>query len=117
MIKRTVLFSAIFLYASTASFAYTTEHHAVNMSRALANMVAAPVKAVFISGPKAIKEMYTYEVHEREKEEKRAQLRHKLYAIISAPAVETKAAIDGVVNTVTYAGKFFKEFLSIPFCD
>jgi phosphoribosylformylglycinamidine (FGAM) synthase-like enzyme len=97
--------------------AYTTEHHLVNMSRAAANMIAAPVKAVFINGPKAVKNMHQYEVRDREKPENRDLLRHRLFAIVSAPAVETKAIIDGVVSSVTFAGKFLKEFLSIPFAD
>jgi hypothetical protein len=105
------------LFACADSSAYTTEHHLVNMSRDLSNMIAAPVKAVFINGPKAVKKMYKYEVRKREKPEKRDLLRYKLYAVASAPAVETKAIIDGVVSSVTFAGKFLKEFLSIPFCD
>jgi hypothetical protein len=107
----------LLLLAPSAANAYITEHHLVNMSRDIANVVAAPFKAVFINGPKAIKKMYRYEVHEQEKPEKRHLAHHKIYSIISAPAVETKAAIDGVVSSVTYAGKFFKEFLSIPFSD
>ncbi|MFA6384664.1 MAG: hypothetical protein WCY10_04755, partial [Candidatus Omnitrophota bacterium] len=94
-----------------------TEHHLVNMSRDLANIVAAPVKAVFLNGPRAVKKMYQYEVHGQEKPEKRRLLHHKIYSIVSAPAVETKAVIDGVVSSVTFAGKFLKEFLSIPFSD
>jgi len=87
------------------------------MSRNLANVLAAPVKAVFINGPKAVKKMYHYEVHGREKPEKRRLLCHRIYSVVSAPAVEAKAVIDGVVSSVTFAGKFCKEFLSIPFSD
>lgn len=111
-----VLCTCLLLLSSRAD-AYVTEHHLVNMSRDAANIIAAPVKAIFINGPKAIKKMYRYEVHEQEKPEKRHLLHHKIYSIVSAPAVETKAVIDGVVSSVTYAGKFLKEFLSIPFSD
>lgn len=61
-----------------------TEHHLVNMSRHLANMIGAPVKALFIEGPQEIRKMYTYEVREREKSEKRHRLFRKLYALMSA---------------------------------
>ena len=97
--------------------AYTTEHHLVNMSRHLANMIGAPVKALFIEGPQEIRKMYTYEVREREKPEKRDRLFRKLYALMSAPVVATKKLVDGATTSVTYAGKFISEFFSIPFCD
>jgi len=61
--------------------------------------------------------MYKYEVYEREKPEKRRLLRYKLFAIISAPAVEIKTVIDGIVDSAAYSGKFCKELLSIPFSD
>jgi hypothetical protein len=117
MIKVVFIASAVILLLCPAAHAYVTEHHLVNMSRDAANIVAAPFKALFINGPRAIKNMYRYEVHEQEKPEKRRLMHHRLYSIVSAPAVETKAAIDGVVSSVTFAGKFLKEFLSIPFSD
>jgi phosphoribosylformylglycinamidine (FGAM) synthase-like enzyme len=109
--------SVCILLFCPAADAYTTEHHLVNMSRDLANVVAAPVKAVFINGPRAIKKMYRYEVHGQEKPENRQLLHHRIYSMVSSPAVESKALIDGVVSSVTFAGKFFKELLSIPFSD
>lgn len=116
-IKNDVLIVAFSLVLSGNCLAYTPEHHAVNMGRDLLNVVASPIKAIFVQGPKDIVKMYDYEVKGREKPEDRNLLRYKIYAIVSAPAVETKAIIDGVVKSVTYTGKFFKEFLSIPFSD
>jgi hypothetical protein len=115
--KAIIITGALVFLLCHSACAYTTEHHVVNMSRDLVNMIAAPFKAVFLKGPQAVKKMYHYEVHGREKPENRRQLLHKMYAIVSAPAVETKAVIDGVVSSVIFAGKFFKEFLSIPFSD
>ncbi|MFH1655031.1 MAG: hypothetical protein ABH954_00260 [Candidatus Omnitrophota bacterium] len=116
-LNRILITAILFLTLTSPSFAYTTIHHFVNMGRDILNAASAPVKAVFINGPKNVKKMYEYEVYEREKPEKRNLLRYKLFAIISAPAVEMKALIDGVVDSVTYTGKFCKEFLSIPFSD
>ncbi|HOW42895.1 MAG TPA: hypothetical protein P5110_06510 [Candidatus Omnitrophota bacterium] len=97
--------------------ARTTEHHLINMGRDVLNVIASPVKALLIKGPQAVKRMYAYEVYEREKPEDRGLLRYKLFAILSAPAVEVKSLIDGLVESVNYGGKFGKEFLSIPFSD
>ena len=107
----------LFLTLATPSFAYTTAHHFVNMGRDILNVISSPFKAIFLNGPKNVKKMYKYEVYEREKPEKRNVFRYKLFAIISAPAVEMKALIDGIVDSCTYTGKFCKEFLSIPFSD
>ncbi|MDD5347046.1 MAG: hypothetical protein PHT59_00355 [Candidatus Omnitrophica bacterium] len=99
------------------AYAYSTEHHAVNMGRDLLNVVASPIKAVVYEGPRDIKQMYQYEVYGREKPEKRGLLRYKLFALWSAPAVELKAVINGLVQSVSFAGDFCKELLSIPFSD
>jgi len=112
-----IILLGLFLFLSQKSYAYTTEHHLVNMGRDLLNVVAFPLKAIFILGPQEIKTMYKYEVYEREKPEKRGLLRYKLFAVWSAPAVELRTVIDGLVNSVAAGGKFFKEFLSIPFSD
>jgi len=107
----------IFLLYSPHAWAYTPEHHLVNMGRDLLNVIASPVKAVFKEGPKNIRKMYEYEVYGREKPEKRGLIRYKLFALFRAPAVGLKAIIDGAVSSVSYAGSFCKELLSIPFSD
>jgi len=112
-----IIVLSLILFLSGESYGYTTEHHLVNMGRDLLNVVASPLKGLFINGPQDVKKMYKYEVDEREKPEKRGLLRYKIFAIWSAPAVELKAIIDGLVNSVASGGKFFKEFLSIPFSD
>jgi hypothetical protein len=116
--KRICCLSIVFVcFAFKSAFAYSTEHHLVNMGRDLLNVIASPVKGALFQGPANIKKMYDYEVHGREKPEKRGLLRYKLFALWSAPAVELKAIIDGLVSSVSYAGSFCKEFLSIPFSD
>lgn len=112
-----IILLSLILFLCGESYGYSTEHHLVNMGRDLLNVVFSPVKGVFINGPRDIKKMYKYEVHEREKPEKRGLLRYKIFAVWSAPAVELKAIIDGLVNSVASGGKFLKEFLSIPFSD
>lgn len=112
-----IILLSLILFLSQKSYAYTTEHHLVNMGRNLLNVVFSPLKGAFIQGPQEIKKMYKYEVYEREKPEKRGLLRYKIFALWSAPAVELKAIIDGLVNSAAAGGKFFKEFLSIPFSD
>jgi hypothetical protein len=112
-----ILFLFLILGLSRNIYAYTTTHHLVNMGRDVLNIIASPVKSIFINGPREVKKMYQYEVHEREKPEKRHLLKHKLFAFWSAPAVETKSIIDGIVDSARFSGKFFKEFLSIPFSD
>ncbi|HQJ15154.1 MAG TPA: hypothetical protein PLJ26_01520 [Candidatus Omnitrophota bacterium] len=107
----------LFCFFSSHAHAYTTEHHFVNMSRNVANIIGSPFKALFRSGPGDIVRMYNYEVKEREKPENRGRLFYKVYALASAPIVETKALVDGVTSSVFHAGKFVSEFLSIFFCD
>lgn len=114
---RIILVCLLCLSFTSLSFAYTTVHHFVNMGRDFLNLISAPFKALFIEGPRNVKKMYKYEVKEREKPEKRDCLKFKFFAVISAPAVETKALIDGIVESVSFSGKFCKEFLSIPFSD
>ncbi len=114
---RIILVCILVINLPSLSFAYTTTHHFVNMGRDILNFISAPLKAIFIAGPGNVKKMYKYEVAEREKPEKRNLLKFKLFAIISAPAVEIKALIDGIVESVSYSGKFCKELLSIPFSD
>ena len=116
-LNRILITTCLFLTLTSPSFAYTTPHHFVNMGRDLLNVVVSPVKAVFVNGPKNVKKMYKYEVYERERPEKRKLFRYKLFAIISAPAVEIKALIDGIVDSISYSGKFCKEFLSLTFSD
>jgi hypothetical protein len=112
-----IILLSLSLFLSGKSYAYTTEHHLVNMGRDVLNVVFSPLKGAFIQGPHDIKKVYNYEVYEREKPEKRGLLRYKIFAVCSAPAVELKAIIDGAVNSVTSAGKFFKESLCIFFSD
>ena len=107
----------VFLLFAARAHAYTTEHHLINMGRDLLNVVASPVKAALKQGPEDVRKMYQYEVYEREKPEKRGRFRYKLFALLSAPAVELKAIIDGTVQSVSFAGSFCKELLSIPFSD
>lgn len=111
------VFLCLCAFLTQQVYAYTPTHHLVNMGRDLLNVLASPFKAIFIKGPKEVKKMYDYEVHGREKPEKRGLLRYKLFAIWSAPAVEIKSVLDGVVDSVSYAGKFCKELLSLPFSD
>ena len=112
-----IILFCFFITFSTDCFAYTTPHHLVNMGRDILNVISSPIKALFYKGPQNVKKMYKYEVCEREKPEKRGLLRYKLFAIISAPAVEIKTVIDGIVDSAAYSGKFCKELLSIPFSD
>ncbi len=112
-----ILLFCLFITFSGRCFAYTTPHHLVNMGRDILNVISSPFKALFYKGPQNVKKMYKYEVYEREKPEKRGLLRYKFFAIISAPAVEVKTFIDGIVESAAYSGKFCKELLSIPFSD
>jgi hypothetical protein len=116
LIKITIVF--VFLALPIyPSFASSNRHHAINMGKGLVDVIAKPLNGIFIQGPKDVKQMYRYEVWEREDESKRGLFKYKLFAIWSAPAVEIKAIIDGLVKGVSSAGQFFKEFLSIPFSD
>jgi hypothetical protein len=98
-------------------YAHSIRHHTINMGKDLAEVVTAPLYGTFIQGPKNIKKAYEYEVHQREKPEKRGLLRYKLLAIWRAPGEEMKGIIDGVVDSIEASGNFLKEFISIFWSD
>ena len=104
------------LYCNQVS-AYSTRHHIINMGRNLIKSVFAPLYGFFVKGPKDIKDAYEYEVYGSDKPEKRGLLRQKLFAIWSSPGIETKAIIDGSVDSVSAAGGILKEFLNIFISD
>jgi hypothetical protein len=113
-----VFFICLFICSLPARcHAYTTEHHLINMGRNLLNIVASPIKGVFINGPREVKKKFRYEVFEQENPENNKRLGSFLFALWSSPAVEVKSIVDGIVDSSCYAGKFIKEFLSIPFSD
>ena len=115
---RNAVCAAVFcLFISGGVYAYTPEHHLINMGRDVLNILASPVKGVFLKGPADVSAMYQAEVYGREKPEKRGKFRYRMFALWSAPAVECKAIIDGLVDCGRFTGKFFKELLSIPFSD
>ncbi|MCX7927933.1 MAG: hypothetical protein N2606_07385 [Candidatus Omnitrophica bacterium] len=118
MNKKIILITwIVILFYQQTAFAYTIEHHLINMGRDALNVLASPIKAIFFKGPQDIKRMWQYEVYGKEKPQKRGLWRYRLYALWRAPAVELKAGVDGVVQSITYLGSFSKELLSIFFGD
>ncbi|MBI4845020.1 MAG: hypothetical protein HY810_00850 [Candidatus Omnitrophica bacterium] len=94
-------------------YAFSTRHHLINIGKDIVNAPLVILKGVFIKGPKAIKEIYCYEVYGSEKPEKNGWLTKKIFAIWSAPPAEAKAIIDGTVEGIKSVGDAVKETLSI----
>ena len=115
----TIVYLSILLILLTAnvSYAHSVRHHLIDMGKNLIEAAGSPLYGTFIQGPKNIKEAYNYEVWGREKEEKRGQLKYKLFSLWRAPGEEAKGIIDGIVESVKASGNFLKEFLSIFFSD
>lgn len=111
------LFSVSMCLYCPASFALSTPHHLYSMSRACVRVIGALPYALFVQGPKNIKETYRQEVWEQEKEKHRGKMKYKLAGIARAPGEEAKAVVDGVVFLVTDTGAFCKDFISIFFGD
>lgn len=114
---RVIIFVIALALFSQDVYAKSTRGHIITMGRSLVVCVGAPFYGIFVKGPKNVKEAYQYEVWGREKPEKRGRLRGKLFGIWRAPGEEAKGIIDGVVDSVTAAGRLCKEFLSIFFSD
>ncbi len=103
----------IFLGFISNAEALSIRHHLVNATKNLVKMTIAPFKGIFITGPKNIKEAYTYEAERAENPQERS----KLCGIWRAPGEEMKGILDGVVETVDCGRKFLWEVISIPWGD
>lgn len=108
-----LLLSCLYEYAWPRS----TPHHIYNMSRRLVEAAGGPLYGIFVAGPRNVKIAYIAEVREQEKPEKRGKLRYKVFGIWRAPGEEIKGVIDGITHSVSSAGRFCKEFISIFFGD
>lgn len=106
----------LFLTPSSAQ-AKSVRGHIFEMSRSVYDAVKAPITGIFVDGPKRMYATYQYEVHGREKEEKRNLFRYKLFAIWRAPGEEVKAIIDGCTQSVEHLGTCAKEGISVFFSD
>ncbi len=116
--RNKVLIIIVLLFSlSFNAYSSSTRHHLINMGKNLTKCIFSPLYGIFIQGPKNIKEAYQYEVWEREKPEKRGQLRYKLFSLWRAPGEETKGIIDGLVDSTKAGGQVLKEFISIFFSD
>ncbi len=114
--KLLLLFSLACLI-STPAYAYSARHHLIEMGKNAGQMIGAPLEGIFINGPQNIKKAYTYEVWEREDQQKRGLLRYKLFALWRTPGEEAKGIIEGVVESVKAGGSLLKNLLSIFFSD
>ena len=122
MNNRIIVYFTLFLLIIGALFpqwieAKSVRGHIITAGRNLSDAVAAPLKGIFILGPRRIKDAYQYEVHGREKKEKRGLLRYKLFALWRAPGEEVKGIIDGCVDSVHSLGEMTKSIISIFFSD
>lgn len=107
----------VILFWSNEAQALSRSHHLYNIGRNLVKMSVAPLKGIFVTGPRNIKKAYIYEVYEREKIEDRGKLRYKLFGIWRAPGEEIKGIVTGVVEAVECGGEAVKEFTSIIWSD
>ncbi len=107
----------ILLYSPLPVYAKSVRGHLFEMGDALCGIVKEPLRGAFISGPENIKKAYMYEVHQREKPEKRGLLRYRLLAFWRAPGEEAKGIVDGCVKGVESLGTMSKECISIFFSD
>ncbi len=111
------VFVFLFFVAVPNLHAKSVRGHFIGAGSELANVVVAPVKGLFYTGPQEIAEAYDYEVNRREKEEKRGLLRYKLFAIWRAPGEEVKATVSGVTESVKSCGNAVNEIVSAFFSD
>jgi hypothetical protein len=111
---KVVIFLLFFLFTLhlSASFAFSlsARHHLINASRNFFQMLVAPLKGIFITGPKNIVSAYRYEAYEDDTPS-------KFFGIWRAPGEEVKGILDGLVKTIDYGRKFLWEVISIPFSD
>ncbi|MBU4304281.1 MAG: hypothetical protein KJ893_01435 [Candidatus Omnitrophica bacterium] len=95
------------------SYAFSTRHHIINIGKNIFKAPLSILDAAFIKGPRAIKEIYRYEVYGSEDPEKNGLFYKKIFAVWSAPPAEAKAIIDGTVEGVSAIGDAVKNLLSI----
>ena len=112
-----IIISLILCTYTPLSYAHSARHHLIKATKGIIGAAFSPLYGILIQGPKNIKEAYTYEVYQREKPEKRGQLRYKLFGIWRAPGEEVKGIIDGISDTVTHSTTSLKELVSILFSD
>ncbi len=111
------LFLLLLLCFVSPVHAKSVRGHLIESGKELVNVVVSPVKGLVYTGPRNIKNAYTYEVYGREKEEKRGRFRYKMFAIWRAPGEELKATVSGITEGVTSLGKALNEVASVIFSD
>jgi hypothetical protein len=120
MRKIILIFSLVcltILYENSYAQALSARHHLFNAAENIIRMIFAPFKGTFVTGPRNIREAYTYEVYEREDATKRGKLRYRLYGIWRAPGEEAKGIISGIAESVNYGAEALKELISIFWGD
>lgn len=118
MIKKVLFITLLIsLFLQMPLHARSSRNHLIKGTKNILNAIADPLHGLLFIGPKNVKKTWDYEVHGREKEEDRNQLRGKLFSIWRAPGDEFKGTIDGISNCVNNLGLGLKEYLSIFFSD
>lgn len=107
----------LFLMLSAPAHAKSARGHLIKAGSDITSAVYAPFEAIFITGPKKIKDVWNYEVNNREKPEKRGLFRYKAFSVWRAPGCEAKALIDGCVKSITKSGDAVTNLISIFFSD
>ena len=117
-LRRNIAFVVIVsLLCVSNVYAKSVRGHIIGAGAELTNVVVAPIKGIVYTGPKNIQKAYDYEVHGREKAEKRGLFRYKMFAVWRAPGEELKATIDGCVEAVSSCGAAVNEIISAIFSD